>query len=145
MKLEITRKADLASRALLVLGEAGQRRKSKDLAHDLGTTPGFLTQVMAPLVTRRWVHSEPGPAGGYLAAVDLSEINVLEVIEAVEGPVDTEHCVLEDRTCTSGGACPLHQPWSRARAQLLAELAATPLSTLPVPSRPVAPNPEMSR
>lgn len=145
MKLEITRKTDLATRALLVLGEAGQRRKSRDLAHDLGTTPGFLTQVMAPLVGRRWVRSEPGPAGGYRAVVDLGAINVLEVIEAVEGPVDTEHCVLEDRTCKSAGACALHQPWSRARTQLLAELAATPLSTLPAPPRAVAPNPRMSR
>jgi Rrf2 family protein len=135
VKLEITRKADLATRALLVLGRADDRWKAKALAHDLGTTPGFLTQVMAPLVTRRWVHSEPGPSGGYRGVVDLSGINVLEVIEAVEGPVDTEHCVLEDRTCKSGGACALHQPWSRARTQLLAELAATPLSTLPAPPR----------
>lgn len=145
MKLEITRKADLATRALLVLGRADARWKAKDLAHDVGTTPGFLTQVMAPLVTRRWVHSEPGPTGGYRAVVDLSEVNVLEVIEAVEGPVDTEHCVLEDRTCRSAEPCALHQPWSRARSQLLAELAATPLSALPAPPRVGAPDQRMSR
>jgi Rrf2 family protein len=145
VKLEITRKTDLATRALLVLAQVGRRSKSNELAEEIGTTPGFLAHVMAPLVTRRWVHSEPGPAGGYVTAVDLSEINVLEVIEAVEGPTDTGHCVLEERTCLSGGPCALHQPWSRARNQLLGELAATPLSTLPAPSRVAARNQGLSR
>jgi len=100
---------------------------------------------MAPLVTRGWVESGPGPAGGYLAAVDLGEINVLEVIEAVEGPTDAGRCVLEDRTCLHSGPCVLHQPWSRARSQLLAELAATPLSTLPAPGAAAVRNLEVSR
>ena len=130
MKLEITRKADLATRALLVLGEVGRRSKSSELASSIGTTPGYLAQVMAPLVIRGWVQSEPGPAGGYMNGVDLGEISVLEVIEAVEGSTDTGRCVLQRRSCLSAGPCALHQPWSRARNQLLDELASTPLSTL---------------
>lgn len=133
MKLEISRKADLATRALLVLAEVGRRSKSSEMASHLGTTPGYLAQVMAPLVLRGWVQSEPGPTGGYVTVVDLSEVNVLEVIEAVEGSTDTGRCVLERRTCRSGPPCALHEPWSRARNQLLGELAATPLSALPPP------------
>ena len=133
MRLEITRKADLATRALLELAQVGRRSKSSELAHRIGTTAGFLSPVMTPLVTNGWVRSEPGPAGGYSAAVDLGDISVLAVIEAMEGPTDTGHCVLEDRACALGGPCALHQPWSRARGQLLAELASTPLSTVPAP------------
>ena len=136
MRLEISRKADLATRTLLELARSGQRSKASELAEQVGTTPGFLSQVVAPLAARGWVRSDPGPAGGYVANVDLGDVSVLEVIEAVEGPTDTGKCVLEDRDCAGGGVCALHMPWSQARAQLLAELAATPLSELTARGRP---------
>ncbi len=138
MRLEVTRKTDLATRALLELAREGDRAKASDLASRVGTTPGFLSQVISPLAARGWVRSDPGPTGGYRATVDLDEVSVLDVIEAVEGPTDTGRCVLEDRACAGGGTCALHVPWSQARGQLLTELAGTPLSSLagPRPARP---------
>jgi Rrf2 family transcriptional regulator, iron-sulfur cluster assembly transcription factor len=130
MRLEITRRADLATRALLDLLAQGKRTKSAALAGRLGTTPGFLSQVMAPLVARGWVQSEPGPAGGYTPLLDPQRVSVLEIIEAVEGPTESGRCVMEDRPCAGGGPCALHRPWSEARAQLLGELAGTTLASL---------------
>ena len=130
MRLEITRRADLATRALLELAALGRRSKSAELAERVGTTPGFLAQAMTPLVNRGWVQSEPGPTGGYVRNVELDDVSVLDVIEAVEGPTDTGRCVLEDRPCAGGEQCALHQPWSKARQHLLTELAGTPLSAL---------------
>jgi Rrf2 family protein len=104
--------------------------KSSELAELVGTTSGFLSQAMTPLVAQGWVRSDPGPTGGYVALVELDAVSVLDVIEAVEGPTHTGRCVLEDRPCSGGEMCALHVPWSRARDHLLAELASTPLSTL---------------
>lgn len=133
MRLEISRKADLATRTLLELAHSGRRSKGSELAERVGTTPGFLSQVIAPLAAKGWVRSDPGPTGGYVATVDLQDVSVLDVIEAVEGATDTGRCVLEDRACGGGAICALHVPWTRARAQLLAELAATRLSSLADP------------
>jgi Rrf2 family protein len=130
MRLEITRRADLATRAMLELARLDRRAKAAELAARVGTTPGFLAQAMTPLVSRGWVRSEPGPTGGYASAIDLDSVSVLDVIESVEGPTDSGRCVLEDRPCTGAAQCALHQPWSRARSQLLSELALTPLSSL---------------
>ncbi|HEY5700181.1 MAG TPA: Rrf2 family transcriptional regulator [Acidimicrobiales bacterium] len=133
MRLEITRRSDLATRALLELARTGERTKASVLADRVGTTPGFLSQAMTPLVAQGWVRSDPGPTGGYTVLVDPAALTVLEVIEAVEGPTDTGRCVLEDRPCAGTGAaglCALHRPWSGARAQLLVELDRTPLSSL---------------
>jgi Rrf2 family protein len=129
MRLEITRRTDLATRALLALAH-GHRTKASVLADELGTTPGNLAHAMAPLVGRGWVHSEPGPTGGYALVTGLRDVSVLEVIEAVEGPTDTERCVLEPRPCRDGGPCALHQPWAAARRHLLDDLAGTKLATL---------------
>ena len=130
MRLEVTRKADLATRVLLELSARGTRAKSAELADAVGTTPGYLTQVVAPLAGHGWVDSEPGPTGGYRTIVPLTDVTVLQVIEAVEGPSESGRCVLEDRPCAGGGQCALHVPWSRARGQLVAELGRTPLSSL---------------
>jgi Rrf2 family iron-sulfur cluster assembly transcriptional regulator len=130
VRLEITRRSDLATRALLELARRGERTKSSVLADSVGTTPGFLSQVMTPLVAMGWVGSEPGPAGGYTVRIELSDLSVLQIIEAIEGPTETGRCVLEDRACVGGEPCALHRPWSSARSQLLGELSATPLSAL---------------
>jgi Rrf2 family protein len=131
MRLEITRRSDLATRALIELARLGRRTKAAELAAAIGTTPGFLSQAMTPLAERGWVRSEPGPSGGYLLTTDLYEVSVLDVIEAIEGPSDAGRCVLEDRPCGSSGPCVLHQPWQRARTQLLDELATSVLASLP--------------
>lgn len=130
MRLEITRRTDLATRALLHLAGRGERTKSSALAKAVGTTPGFLSQAISPLVAAGWVRSDPGPTGGYTALADPATVSVLDVIEAVEGPTDTGKCVLEDRPCAGAAICALHRPWSAARAQLLDELGSTPLASL---------------
>jgi len=128
MRLEVTRRTDLATRALLALGTSGERMKASELARALDASPGFLSQAMTPLVARGWVRSDPGPAGGYRATVALAEVSVLDVVEAVEGETDVSRCVLEDRACAGGGVCALHNAWAQARGHLLDELAGTPLS-----------------
>lgn len=130
MRLEVTRRSDLATRALLTLAATGVRTKASDLAGSLDTSAGFLSQAMTPLVARGWVSSEPGPTGGYTATADLEDVSVLDVVEAVEGPTDVIRCVLEDRPCAGGQRCALHDAWSQARSHLLLELSATPLSTV---------------
>jgi Rrf2 family protein len=135
MRLEVTRRSDLATRALLALAESGERRKANQLADLLGTSAGFISQAMTPLVDRGWVRSEPGRSGGYTAVVSLADLSVLDVVEAVEGKTDVTRCVLQDRACVGGGQCALHDAWSQARGQLLRELAESPLSTITTGSR----------
>jgi len=130
MRLEITRRSDLATRALIELARFDRRTKASELATAIGTTPGFLSQAMTPLAARGWVRSDPGPSGGYLLTADLDEISVLDVIEAIEGPTETGRCVLADRPCGTTAPCALHHPWQQARAQLLGELSGQPLATL---------------
>ncbi len=135
MRLEVTRKTDLATRALVVLADRSQRMKASELAESLGASPGFLSQAMTPLVSQGWVRSEPGPNGGYTVTKDLGELSVLEVVEAVEGRTDVAGCVLEDRTCAGGDHCALHDAWARARSHLLREMADTPIGGIDTGAR----------
>ncbi len=122
MRLEVTRKSDLAVRLLRVLADRGSKCKGPELAAAVESTPGFIAQVATPLVRRGWVRSEPGPSGGYSLTISLDDVSVLEVIEAIEGPTETGRCVVADRPCAEQGSCGVHVPWARARKRLVVEL-----------------------
>jgi Rrf2 family iron-sulfur cluster assembly transcriptional regulator len=125
VRLETTRRSDLATRALITLAPCTEPLKSADLGERLSATTAFMSHVMAPLVTRGWVKSDPGRNGGYRLVVGLDEITVLQLIESVEGPTETGRCVVGDRPCEGEGTCALHDAWMGARQVLLDELAQT--------------------
>jgi Rrf2 family iron-sulfur cluster assembly transcriptional regulator len=129
MRLEVTRKSDLAVKSLQVLATSPERLKGPELADKVGSSSGFVSQVLTPLIRAGWVRSDPGPSGGYSLTADLDAVSVLAVIEAIEGPTDSGRCVLADRPCDDGGTCALHVPWLRARSQLLAQLDATTIAS----------------
>ena len=130
MRLEITRRAELAVRAMVTLGDAAGRLKAPALADALGTTSGFVPQVVGPLVKAGWVRSDPGPTGGYASCVDLRQVSVLQVIEAVEGATDGGRCVVADRACDGLAPCSLHVAWTQARHELVEVLGGTSLSEI---------------
>lgn len=105
--------------------------KASALADALGTTIKFVPQVVSPLTRAGWVHSDPGPTGGYRCRVPLGDVTVLEVIEAVDGATDVGRCVVADRACAALEPCVLHAAWTQARTELVRVLQATPISAVP--------------
>ncbi|MBN2113945.1 MAG: Rrf2 family transcriptional regulator [Acidimicrobiia bacterium] len=123
MRLELTRKTDLALRALRALAASPGRLAGPVLAEAVGTTVPFIAQVMSPMVRAGLVTSRPGPNGGYTLASGAEEASVLQVIEAVEGPIDPHRCVLAGGPCGED-VCAVHDAWQVARAALEAALAS---------------------
>ncbi|MGF1665827.1 MAG: RrF2 family transcriptional regulator [Acidimicrobiia bacterium] len=129
MRLELTRKTDLAVKALCAL-EGSDRVKGSALADSIGSTAGFVAQVIMPLVDRGWVGSVPGPTGGYQLETALAEISILDVIEAIEGPTLNGRCVLDSGPCPHSEICALHEPWQQARSALVAELSRASVASV---------------
>ena len=127
MRLEVTRRADLAVRAVGLLAAVGRRVKGTELAELLGTTVGFVPQIIGPLVQRGWIRSDPGPTGGDL----LHRRRRSERAGRHRGDRGADRdgaCgALEDRPCQGVDQCALHAPWAHARSRLLDGLAATPV------------------
>lgn len=122
MRLELSKRSDLAIRALRILHARGARVKRTELADLLSTTPDYLARVMTPLVAMGWVVSQTGPTGGYRIGPDAVSATVYDLIEAVEGVPVEGVCVLRDGSCNPLQPCALHEAWSRARKALLDEL-----------------------
>ncbi len=118
MKLELTRKTDLAVRAMQALHEADERLPGRELAERIGTTLPFVSQVVTPLVQVGWLDSRPGPTGGYGLVADPAKISILEVVELVEGPIANGKCVLAGGPCGDSSFCSVHDAWMDAREAL---------------------------
>ena len=129
MRLEMTKKSDLALKSMRCIGDAGDELfAGKALAEKLGITTHYLPQVISPLVKAGWVKSTPGPRGGYRLVVDLKEVSVLDVIEAIEGRIEDQGCVQRGLPCPENDLCALHAPWQAARDAMLDQLASASIA-----------------
>lgn len=88
--MKLTRASDYALHALAFV--ASQKTLEVPIASDKiaearGIKPRFLLKVLKPLVVAQVLHSVKGPNGGYRLAKPAAEITMLEVLEAVDGPI----------------------------------------------------------
>ena len=122
MRLSVSKRSDLAIRAVRYLAAHPGRVSGSEIADFIGTSVPFLSQVLTPLVSKRWIDSRTGPTGGYELLEAGRQVTLLHLIEAVEGPLVDGRCVLEDQACDAEHPCALHVMWSSARAALMRSL-----------------------
>lgn len=123
MRLTVSKRSDLAIRAVRFLAAREGRVSGSEIAESVGTSVPFLSQVLTPLVAEHWIDSRTGPTGGYTLLDSGRAMTLLELIETIEGPIIDGRCVLEDSACDSSDPCALHVMWSGARASLMASLS----------------------
>lgn len=130
MKIALGQRGDYAVRAVVALAAAGGRRKAREIAAQMQIPQKFLPQILGSLIRAGLLTSVAGPNGGYSLARSAVAISLLEVIEAVEGPVGSEKCVLRGGPCHWNTRCAVHSSWSAAQEALVSKLRRTSLADL---------------
>lgn len=130
--MKITAKADYAVRAALELAAApdGARVKGTKLAQAQSIPPQFLEQILHDLKKAGLVQTKRGARGGYRLAAPPDEINLADVIRAVEGPLADIHDSSPEETDYDGAARRLRDVWIAVRASLRAVLEEVTLEEL---------------
>ena len=88
--MKLTRASSYALHAVACMAQQKNVAKpvaSHKIAEERGIPERFLLKVLKPLVTARVLLSIKGPNGGYRLARPASDINMLEIVEAVDGPL----------------------------------------------------------
>lgn len=122
MRLTVSKRTDLAIRAYRYLHAHQGRIPGRQVADAVGTSVPFLSQVLTPLVSAGWIDSRTGPSGGYQLNKQAADLTLLEVVQAVEGPMVDGQCVLDHSACDHANPCVLHTMWSGARKGLMESL-----------------------
>ncbi len=125
--MQITRQADYAVRAVLYLARLGQTERAATslVAQEQHIPPSFLAKIISQLSIAGLLHTSRGARGGVTLAREPKEITLLEVIEAIDGPIMLNECVGETGTCTFDENCPLRPVWCEAQKELVARLKNT--------------------
>jgi len=105
------------------------RLSAGEIASALNVSEAHLAKVMQRLARAGLVRSVRGPNGGYTLARPSDEIALLDVYEAVEGPLSTDDCLLEEPIC-SGRTCIFGGLVKKLNTEVREHLAATKLANL---------------
>jgi Rrf2 family protein len=133
--MQITRQADYAVRAVLYLAKNGEQRSAtSQVAQQQQIPPSFLAKIISQLSIAGLLHTSRGARGGVTLAREPQEISLLEVIEAIDGPIQLNECAGASSTCTFDNDCPLRPVWCDAQEELVNRLKSTNFAQLISPN-----------
>lgn len=121
--MQITRQADYAIRAILYLAQLGPDEKAatSQIAEDKDIPLSFLAKIIAQLSVAGLLQTMRGARGGVTLARPAKDINLLEVVEAIDGPIQINECVNDSYQCSQHG-CPMRGIWQDTQADLVNRL-----------------------
>lgn len=125
--MQITRQADYAVRAVLYLAQLGDEKRAatSQIAEDQQIPPSFLAKIVSQLSVAGLLQTSRGARGGVSLARDPESISLLEVVEAIDGPILLNECVAGNGSCPFGSNCPIKPVWCDAQAELVDRLRRT--------------------
>lgn len=131
MRLELTLRGDYAIRAMLAIArhaDSGAPLPTRRISEEMDIPGGFLAHVLGDLVRAGLITGTTGRAGGYRLARPAAEIDLLQVVDSIEGNGQTGRCVLRGGACRLDGICVVHEPFMTATEAMRRELRETSLA-----------------
>ncbi|MCS7178854.1 MAG: Rrf2 family transcriptional regulator [Anaerolineae bacterium] len=118
--LVIRRESDYAARVLLYLAmmPPGTSITARDIARERLIPAGLARTLITRLVRSGLLTSRRGRSGGFGLARPPEQITLLEVVEAIEGPLLLNPCTEEPQECPLMPVCPVHEAWVEARRRI---------------------------
>jgi Rrf2 family protein len=122
--MQITRQADYALRAVIYLSKLKpeERAATSQIAQEQRIPPSFLAKIVSQLSVAGLLQTSRGARGGVSLARSPEEITLLDVVEAIDGPISLNECASCGGVCTFGDDCAMKPVWSETQAELVKRL-----------------------
>jgi Rrf2 family protein len=123
--IALSRQTDYACRIILHLAllPQGSRITAQDVAKKRIIPRFLIRRIVTRLAKAHLLATTRGNGGGLVLAKPSDQISLLDVVQAMEGPLALNACTLNPKTCPLMKACSVHEEWVRAREMLVAELS----------------------
>ena len=130
--MELTRKGEYAIRGIVYLAAQPQDQVCllSDIAAAVDVPQTFLAKIFQQFSKIGLVRSFRGTGGGFLLGRAPEKVTLLEVVEAIEGPIAPNRCVAGDDTCARNSSCTVHPVWSRVQSEVREILSRVTLKDL---------------
>jgi Rrf2 family protein len=129
--LKISDGANLAMHAMayIALRAEDENLPVNAIADELRVSEAYLSKVMQRLVKVGLLLSQRGPSGGFVLSRPAQSISLIEILEAVDGPIFNHNCVLGKKRCLREG-CALGDLFSHVTYQVKTFLGSRKLSDM---------------
>jgi Rrf2 family protein len=106
------------------------RASRGELARAAECPEQFLSKVLQSLTRAGLVISHRGNTGGFELPEAHRGATMLNVVQAIEGPVRLNLCLTSDHTCSRQEWCPAHGVWAEAQKAMLGVLQSVSIDNL---------------
>jgi len=136
--MQLTRAADYAVRVMIHLATpAAEGRVSlPELARAAGAPASFLSKVLQALSRARLISSRRGQMGGFQITPRGRAASMRQVIEAIDGAICLNVCLVSAKSCRRSSWCPAHPIWVQAQQAMLDVLGNVAVSELATRAKP---------
>jgi Rrf2 family protein len=132
LAIKLTHAADYAIRGMLFIASFPEERPVLGSeVSEAGQIPrSFTAKILRRLVRAGLLKSSRGVSGGFKLARPGAEISLLDIVQAIEGPLAVTRCTLDPERCDQTPNCPAHGVWAAVQAQILQTLGTANLEQL---------------
>lgn len=130
--MELTRKGEYAIRGIIYLAQQPPGKVSliSEIAEATGAPQTFLAKIFQSFAKLGIVNSFRGTGGGFTIGRAPSNITLREVVEAVEGPIIPNRCLMDGNECELGKGCKVHPVWRTVQTQVTQILDSVTIAEL---------------
>ena len=132
MALRLTNAADYAIRSMLYIASLPEDRVvlRSEVADAQNVPSSFLAKILRELSRAGLLRSSRGVHGGFALARPASEISLLDVVEAIEGPMALTACIPDPDNCEYSANCPANAVWVNVQEKIAEALGSANLEML---------------
>jgi Rrf2 family protein len=130
--MQLTRAADYGVRVMIYLAAAGaeSRLSLVDLAAATNAPVSFLSKVLQTLSHAGLISSRRGQSGGFRISTRGRAASMLDVIEAIDGKISLNVCLVAGKSCSRKHSCPAHPIWADAQRAMIQVLSRAGIASL---------------
>jgi len=130
--MRLTRAGEYAVRAVLFMSgkDKGQLVGRREIAREMEIPGQFLAKIAQQLAKAGFIEIVQGAKGGFRLRVAPESLTLLDVVEAVEGEIFLNDCIMDPKSCRRSPHCAVHRVWDQARTELRQRLGNASFSKL---------------
>jgi len=130
--MQLTRAADYGVRVMIHLAGAptDERISLPELAAAADAPESFLSKVLQALSHAGLISSRRGQSGGFQISPRGRDASMLEVIEAIDGPICLNVCLVSGKSCHRKAHCAAHPVWAQAQTAMMEVLSTALVADL---------------
>jgi Rrf2 family protein len=132
--MQISMAGKYAIRAMMYLASLDPKTITQinDLSERWGIPEKYLRKIIPQLARAGLIYSRRGMGGGIVLARPSKDISFLEVIEAVEGKIFLNKCLMSPDMCERSPWCSANRVWHEAQESMKRVLASKNLEELAI-------------